>query len=514
MKEDEKMKKITSLLLVIVLAISLVAITGCQDPHEHSFVDGKCNCGATDPNYVPPHEHSFVDGKCECGATDPNYVPPHEHNFVDGKCECGATDPDYVPDKGINDKSEGVMTWEEYDAAELDAEVVVEAYVQGHQSWWNNKVTVYLQDLDGGYFAYEMTCTEEDAAKLVPGTKIRITGYKAAWSGEVEIVDCTFEFCNDGLTYVAEPVDVTSLLGTDGLIRYQNMLVEFKGMTVSSIEYKNGEPGDDIYVNLTKDGAEYSFCVERYLTGPETELYTAVGELKAGDVIDVEGFLYWYNGVNTHMTSIKKAGFSDTKSEGVMTWEEYDAAELDAEVVVEAYVQGHQSWWNNKVTVYLQDLDGGYFAYEMTCTEEDAAKLVPGTKIRITGYKAAWSGEVEIVDCTFEFCNDGLTYVAEPVDVTSLLGTDGLIRYQNMLVEFKGMTVSSIEYKNGEPGDDIYVNLTKDGAEYSFCVERYLTGPETELYTAVGELKAGDVIDVEGFLYWYNGVNTHITSIK
>ena len=197
-----------------------------------------------------------------------------------------------------------------------------------------------------------------------------------------------------------------------------------------------------------------------------------------------------------------------------MTWEEYDAAELDAEVVVEAYVQGHQSWWDNKVTVYLQDLDGGYFAYEMTCTEEDAAKLVPGTKIRITGYKAAWSGEVEIVDCTFEFCNDGLTYVAEPVDVTSLLGTDGLIRYQNMLVEFKGMTVSSIEYKNGEPGDDIYVNLTKDGAEYSFCVERYLTGPKTELYTAVGELKAGDVIDVEGFLYWYNGVNTHITSIK
>jgi hypothetical protein len=43
-----------------------------------------------------PHEHSFVDGKCECGETDPNYQPPHEHNFVEGKCECGETDPDYT----------------------------------------------------------------------------------------------------------------------------------------------------------------------------------------------------------------------------------------------------------------------------------------------------------------------------------------------------------------------------------------------------------------------------------
>ena len=48
-----------------------------NDPHEHSYIDGKCECGAEDPNYTPddPHEHSYVDGKCECGATDPNYVP-------------------------------------------------------------------------------------------------------------------------------------------------------------------------------------------------------------------------------------------------------------------------------------------------------------------------------------------------------------------------------------------------------------------------------------------------------
>ena len=203
----------------------------------------------------------------------------------------------------------------------------------------------------------------------------------------------------------------------------------------------------------------------------------------------------------------------DVKSEGVMTYAEYAAAELDTEVVIEAYVQATQSWWDNQITVYAQDKDGAYFLYNMACSEEDAAKLVPGTKIKVTGYKGAWADEVEVMDATFEFVNDGRTYIAEPVDATAWLGTDDLIKHQNELAIFKGMTVVAIEFKNGEPGDDIYVTLSKDGAEYSFCVERYLTGPETEVYAAVSALQAGDVVDVTGFIYWYNGVNTHITAV-
>ena len=200
-----------------------------------------------------------------------------------------------------------VMTYAEYEAAELDAKVVIEAYVQATQSWWEDKITVYTQDKDGAYFLYELACSEEDAAKLTPGTKIRVTGYKAEWSGEIEIVDGTFEFVEGADTYVAEATDVTELLGTDDLIKHQNKFVSFKGMTVKSISYKNDEPGDDIYVTVTKGDAEYSFCVEMYLTGPDTDVYKAVGELAEGDVVDIEGFLYWYEGVNTHITAVAKA---------------------------------------------------------------------------------------------------------------------------------------------------------------------------------------------------------------
>jgi hypothetical protein len=46
-------------------------------------------------------------------------------------------------------------------------------------------------------------------------------------------------------------------------------------------------------------------------------------------------------------------------------------------------------------------------------------------------------------------------------------------------------------------------------------VERYLTDPSTEVYKAFAELKAGDVVDVEGFLYYYaDAINPHITSVK
>ena len=199
-------------------------------------------------------------------------------------------------------------------------------------------------------------------------------------------------------------------------------------------------------------------------------------------------------------------------AEGVMTHADYVAADIDAEVVVETYVQAKQSWWDNKATVYCQSEDGAYFLYEMACSEEDYAKLVPGTKIRVTGYKAEWAGEVEIVDATFEILEG--SYIAEPADMTALLGTDELIAHQNELSAFKGMTIDAIEYKNGQPGDDIYVTASVNGQSCSFCVEVYLTGTDTDVYKAVGELKAGDVVDIEGFLYWYEGANPHIISVK
>ena len=195
-----------------------------------------------------------------------------------------------------------------------------------------------------------------------------------------------------------------------------------------------------------------------------------------------------------------------------MSYADFMAADIDAEVVVETYVQAKQAWWDNKATVYTQTEDGAYFLYNMACSEEDYEKLTEGAKILVTGYKAEWSGEIEIADATFEIV-DGDTFVAEPFDATNLLGKDELVDLQNQKVLFTDMTVVSVSYKNDQPGDDIYVKLSKDDAEYDFCLEYYLNGSDEDFYNMVGGLEEGQVVDVEGFLYWYEGANPHITAV-
>ena len=210
----------------------------------------------------------------------------------------------------------------------------------------------------------------------------------------------------------------------------------------------------------------------------------------------------------------------------VMTHDEYLAADLETAVCVETYVQAKQSWWEDKATVYCQSPDGAYFAYNMACSEEDYAKLVQGVKIQITGYKAEWEGEVEITDATFTILEGADTFIADPVDVTDLLGTDELIKHQNEYVKFSGVTVEAKQdadgndvaflYKydgSGTEGDDLYFDVSYNGQTYTFTVESYLTGLGTNVYDQVREMKVGDTVDLEGFLYWYNGANPHITAM-
>ena len=213
----------------------------------------------------------------------------------------------------------------------------------------------------------------------------------------------------------------------------------------------------------------------------------------------------------------------------IMSHDDYVAAAIDAAVTVDTYVQAKQSWWDGKGTFYTQSEDGAYFLYNMPCTEEEYDKLVPGTRIIVSGYKAEWSGEIEIIDAAYQIM-DG-SYIAEATDVTDLLGKEELIDHQNEFVSFKGMTVEPSILKaegkedqevaflynwdgSGSDGNDLYFNVSKDGQTYNFTVESYLCGPETDVYKAVKELKIGDVIDLEGFLYWYEGANPHITSVK
>lgn len=281
------MKKILALVLALCLALTMLA--ACGDKID----DNKVNNPANDADNV-------------------NNADDNADNAAD------ASDDNVVDEEDVPAPA-GVMTYAEYAAAELDTQVTVETYVQAKQSWWDDKATFYTQDKDGAYFIYNMPVSKEEYDKLVPGTKIRVNGYKAEWSGEVEIIDATYEII-DGDSFIAAAEDVTALLGTDELINKQNMFVSFKGMTVEATQdadgndvaylYKwdgSGQEGDDLYFKVSVGGNTYTFLVESYLCGADTEVYQAVKALNVGDVIDLEGYLYWYEGVQPHITSVSAA---------------------------------------------------------------------------------------------------------------------------------------------------------------------------------------------------------------
>ena len=214
----------------------------------------------------------------------------------------------------------------------------------------------------------------------------------------------------------------------------------------------------------------------------------------------------------------------------IMEYDEYLTAEVDDPVCLDVYVQAKQAWWDNKATIYAQcsEEGGGVFIYEMPISEEDYEALVPGTKIRVNGFKKIWpevDGEVEIVDAEYSVLDEE-PQVFEAIDATEFLGTDTLVDYQNCYVSFKDMTVEATKDAEGNEaayiynwdgsgtdGDDLYFNVSKDGTTYTFTVESYLTGAGTDVYEAVKALEVGQTVDLEGFLYWYEGANPHITSV-
>ena len=202
------------------------------------------------------------------------------------------------------------------------------------------------------------------------------------------------------------------------------------------------------------------------------------------------------------------------------TYADFVAAANDTELELLMSVQDHESWWDGKVTVYAQDDEGGYLCYDMAADEATANAMVPGTLIRVKGYKAEWSGELELADATCEIIAggcDGKIYDAE--DVTALIGNnEELAKHMNKKALFKNLTVVSQSYNwdgSGTRDDsDIYLYLTDaNGANITFTVRRYLTDNTTDVFKAVEALQPGDVVDLTAYLYWYEEPQARIIEV-
>ena len=424
----------------------------------------------------------------------------------------------------VNEKSGDALSYADYVATEKMEPVIIEAYVQGKQSYYAAKETanLYLADADGAYYCYGCTMTQEEFDQLEIGTKVRVSGEMGEYAGEIEVANGKLEEILSG-SYIAPAVNVTGLVGDEeALAAKMNQKVAFKDLVVTEVSKKESDSDPDIYFTAGNQYGSVSFCVESYLTAPDSEEYKAAAALKAGDVVDVKAFLYWYNGANPHVLSVEVKGNVNEKGEGAMTYEEFMAAETAQPVVIEAYVQGKQDYYAAKETanLYLADADGAYYCYGCKMTQEQFDALEEGVKVRVSGEKAEWAGEIEVGgdDIKLEEILDG-KFIAAPVDVTGIAGED-LAKYMNSKVVFKGVVVrpqdngEAFSKKDSDSDPDLYFAAANEADKISFCVESYLTGADSDVYKAVEGLKVDDKINVTAFLYWYNGANPHVIGVE
>ncbi len=94
-------------------------------------------------------------------------------------------------------------------------------------------------------------------------------------------MDGTFEFVEDGDTYIAEALDVTDLLGTDELIDHQNEFVSFTGLTVAPSTDANGNEAAFLY-NWDGSGDGRRPVLQRHRERPDLQLLRGVLPVRSG----------------------------------------------------------------------------------------------------------------------------------------------------------------------------------------------------------------------------------------
>jgi len=308
------MKRILTLLLVLSLA--LAAFTSCEVidkvkdmiglGHEHSFVDGKCECGETDPDYVPtPVVDEGLQGAYDyihqlykaMGNTAGSYDLINSVNVGEANYTVTWTvDVESITITEKEDKSGytvnvpalefgdaaisykltfvvanaagdtltrtydlvvpefKVSTLAEYYAAEKGTALAVQGIVTGIMSKGagDKENSIFLQDAsnEGGYYVYALT--DDPAGTIQVGMTVLVKGDKDIYNGTHEIKNASVEIVNAELTTV-NPVDITEIFtnavntSAAELIGKQGLLVTIKGVTVL-------DAGSNGYYNWTLAG--------------------------------------------------------------------------------------------------------------------------------------------------------------------------------------------------------------------------------------------------------------------
>ena len=152
MNNLKSLTRVIALMLLVVMTMSMVS---CD---LNSLIES-----------VMGRTHSFVDGECACGETDPDYT--HEHTYANGKCiYCGEA----KPDDGEQKPDDGEQKPDDGDKTEYKTITIAEALEIAAQNPGGTTELYYIHAtvksiVDAGYG--EMYITDETGEIYVYGTR-------------------------------------------------------------------------------------------------------------------------------------------------------------------------------------------------------------------------------------------------------------------------------------------------------------------------------------------------------
>ena len=243
---------------------------------------------------------------------------------------------------------------------------------------------------------------------------------------------------------------------------------------------KNGEvqktPDDYDVVNKTIGNGvafDITWSIE-IISGNKEDVTVVKGDTKTtivvNEVSEVEAKYYLVAVITDGKQSIEKKYEKVKEAYQAMTWEDVEAAETGAVINAKGVITGIVG--TDKLNIYFENEQGGYYIYGYAPTDENKAKIVVGATIDVSGVKDVYNGLVEFTSSTVKVLDEELKTVT-PKDVTALVTAAAnnkdasLTRLVSQYVTIKGVEMIDItdkylNFKLGAVSSYVYISSSSN----------------------------------------------------
>ena len=315
--------------------------------HEHVFVDGKCECGEEDPNYVPPHEHNYeavvtaptcteagyTTYTCSCGDSyTADEVAATGHNYVDGACSvCGLAEVhEHNYEAVVTAPTCTAAGFTTYTCACGDSYTEEGEAATGHS--YNSVVTDPTCGV-AGYTTYTCSlCNDSYVAD-----EVAATGEHSGYAEDYKCDACSMvvEPEADTTLTLAQAIKLADALGI-GKYSTNSYYLTCEIVNIYNTQYGNAnvtdaDGTDYVLYGLYKDGVRYDSLEYKPVKGDTITVYGPVGsynatsyQMKNAEITEIVAHTHDYqdvvteptctaDGYTTHTCSICENTYTDSE---------------------------------------------------------------------------------------------------------------------------------------------------------------------------------------------------------